>query len=242
MSLYFPAYVHACFTGGQLVLLNVRDDEYISLGAAQTRAVAPHVIGWPAPADIEREQRPLSPTRVGRLLEQLTAKGFVVDTPTGEREAVVEVPTAQSDLVRERPGHRPEVCLADAQRLLVASASAARWLQFRSLESTLQHVRDLKHAHQAHLARGVASPPIEDVRKWVAAFVRLRPLLFGARDNCLFDSLALIEYLEPLHVSPTWVIGVRVSPFVAHCWLQDGEAVFNDLPGHVRRFTPILVI
>jgi hypothetical protein len=36
------------------------------------------------------------------------------------------------------------------------------------------------------------------------------------------------------------VIGVKLNPFAAHCWLQVGDVVLNDLPERVAAFTPIL--
>jgi hypothetical protein len=78
--------------------------------------------------------------------------------------------------------------------------------------------------------------------KLVATFVHLRPLLFTTRDACLADSLSLVKFLSYYGIFPTWVFGVQTGPFAAHCWVQEGELVFNDTPDHVRRFTPILAI
>jgi hypothetical protein len=79
-------------------------------------------------------------------------------------------------------------------------------------------------------------------RKAVGAFIRLRPLLFGAQDACLFDSLALVRFLATYGLFPMCVIGVQTGPFAAHCWVQHGDVVFNDEPEYVRRFTPILAV
>jgi hypothetical protein len=35
---------------------------------------------------------------------------------------------------------------------------------------------------------------------------------------------------------------VQTKPFAAHCWVQQGDVVFNDTPEHVRRYTPILAV
>ena len=39
-----------------------------------------------------------------------------------------------------------------------------------------------------------------------------------------------------------WVFGVRTWPFSAHCWLQIGDAVLDDDPERVSRYTPIMVL
>jgi hypothetical protein len=54
--------------------------------------------------------------------------------------------------------------------------------------------------------------------------------------------LALSEFLALRDASARWVFGVQFAPFAAHCWLQQGDVVFNDNVEHVRRFTPIMVV
>jgi hypothetical protein len=244
-QLYLPAHVFACYTGtgGQLVLLDVRRDEYMGLSATQARAMAVHVANWPMPPDAADDGAPLAAERVGRLIERLREKCILSPVADGEREPPPALPTVQSKLVREFPGTRPRVSLADAGRLLLAALRSARSLRLRSLESTLHHVRDRKRERLT--ARAASSLPPRDsneLRQWVTAFIHLRPLLFGARDHCLFDSLALIEYLALRGAYPMWVFGVRILPFGAHCWVQEGAVVYNDTPEHARSFTPILSI
>jgi hypothetical protein len=70
----------------------------------------------------------------------------------------------------------------------------------------------------------------------------LRPLY--PRDYlCLFDSLALIEFLSYWEIFPNWVFGVLIDPFKAHCWVQDGKLVLADTVTFSSRwFTPIMII
>ena len=83
---------------------------------------------------------------------------------------------------------------------------------------------------------------IDTVRPLVAAFIYLRPLLYTAHNACLLDSLTLTRFLAAYGVFPDWVFGVKTDPFCAHCWVQQGEYVFNDSPDHVGEFAPILVV
>lgn len=243
-QLYLPAHVFACYTGtgGELVLLDVRRDEYMGLSATQARALATHVANWPTPPGAA-DAAPLPAERLERLVERLRAKCILSPVPEEEWEPSPALPTAQSKLVCEFPGTRPHVRLGDAGHLLLASLRAARSLRLRSLESTLRHVRDRKREQlRTRAARGLSANHADELAQWVAAFVHLRPLLFGARDHCLFDSLALVEYLALRGAYPMWVFGVRVSPFGAHSWVQDGAVVYNDTPEHVASYTPILSI
>jgi hypothetical protein len=85
--------------------------------------------------------------------------------------------------------------------------------------------------------RSDSTIPIADL---VGAFLLLRPL-YPRTYLCLFDSLCLIHFLIQFQHSPQWVVGVKVEPFGAHCWVQDGDTVLNDTVEAVRQYTPILV-
>jgi hypothetical protein len=59
---------------------------------------------------------------------------------------------------------------------------------------------------------------------------------------CLYDSLALVEFLAHYRLFPQWVFGVMAEPFAAHCWVQQDDRVLNDSVDYVRGFTPIMVV
>lgn len=61
------------------------------------------------------------------------------------------------------------------------------------------------------------------------------------RDACLPHSLAIAERLVGAGQPAQLVFGVRLGPFAAHCWVQQGALVVNDRVDVVRSFTPILV-
>lgn len=67
-------------------------------------------------------------------------------------------------------------------------------------------------------------------------------LLRTAADRCLPRSLALAFCLAARNVRTHVVIGVKLAPFGAHCWVQGGDEVLNDSVEEVLRFKPILVI
>jgi hypothetical protein len=92
-------------------------------------------------------------------------------------------------------------------------------------------------------ARGSQLSPadIGRVRHIVEAFGRHRVFFFTSREECLYDSLALIEFLALHGLYPDWVFGVRTRPFAAHCWVQQHDVVFNDTVDHATGFSPIMV-
>src|SRR5262249_40308716 len=83
---------------------------------------------------------------------------------------------------------------------------------------------------------------VERARKLVEAFARYRVFLFSSKNECLHDSLSLIEFLARFGIYPNWVFGVQARPFAAHCWVQHGGIVFNDTVEHVSGYTPIMVV
>ncbi|MCU7375150.1 lasso peptide biosynthesis B2 protein [Paucibacter sp. O1-1] len=89
---------------------------------------------------------------------------------------------------------------------------------------------------------GSRAGSLEAMTPAVAAYERLRPLLFTARAQCLLDSLALIGFLARSGFAAHWVVGVRTGPFAAHSWVQNGNTVLNDQHEYVRQFRPIHVV
>lgn len=72
-------------------------------------------------------------------------------------------------------------------------------------------------------------------------FQYLRPY-YIRKYLCLYDSLALLEFLAHYRIFPQWVFGVTGQPFNAHCWIQESDCVLNDTLEHVRGFTPIMAV
>lgn len=77
--------------------------------------------------------------------------------------------------------------------------------------------------------------------KLISQFDILRPY-FPRNYLCLFDSFALLTYLAIYDLYPTWIFGVRATPFAAHCWLQEGDFALNDSADVISAYTPVLAI
>lgn len=76
----------------------------------------------------------------------------------------------------------------------------------------------------------------------IAASFERTNLLLRPADRCLARSIAFLSLCMRRGCFPNLVIGVRVNPFVAHCWVQHEGRVLNDMVERVRLFTPILVV
>jgi hypothetical protein len=75
----------------------------------------------------------------------------------------------------------------------------------------------------------------------VWAFERAK-LLRTAADHCLPRSIALALRLARRGCRANLLLGVKLAPFAAHCWVQWRDQVLNDEFEEVARYTPILVI
>lgn len=79
----------------------------------------------------------------------------------------------------------------------------------------------------------------------IAARVRLfRQLLpyAPAVGACLFQAELLLRFLNAADLDADWVFGVRVWPFLAHCWLQVGDHCVSQAPDTLAIYRPIMAI
>lgn len=74
----------------------------------------------------------------------------------------------------------------------------------------------------------------------VRIFRELTPFFYVAHEHCLFNAVVLREFLRRQRIDSQLVIGVRVGPFAAHCWLQSGDDVLTDRAEYITGFAPIV--
>lgn len=129
------------------------------------------------------------------------------------------------DLSRRAPIASVALCLIGAWRLL----------RLGSLAQAIAYVGALGPD------RSAGSQVDDQLIESASAFDRARRLMPTAR-VCLLDSLALAAFLHRRRRYPRLVIGVTLSPFAAHCWLQAGDWVLNESVDHAASFTPILIV
>jgi hypothetical protein len=241
------SHVCICQVDDQIVLLDLRRNRYLSIGAEGASALAHHVEGWSVAgecADAKATPFTLPASRAtSALIQRLMQQGLLTRERAVSRDATraevlgLDEPTESIDFAQGDP--HSSGSLSHVARFLRSAAVAALWLQCRSLESIAAAVA----SRGARIERSMpnARAP-ETVCRSATAYARLRPFGFTAEDRCLRDSLALTNYLAAEGALARWVIGVKIRPFGAHSWVQSGAIVLNDQPDHVRRYTPILVV
>ena len=243
MQSYFLApHVYSCVTEDHVVLLDLERDKYVGVAREQVSALAGRVKGWPligsGTAEAAAEGRAPG-SRAEAVFSKMLAAGMLTTDPAiGKEASPLRMADASDALVEPGLEWRPRVTFVDVVRFLRASAVTALGLRLLPIRSVISGLVRRK----ARAAATRVPVKIDVARRATEAFIRMRPLLFGAQDACLYDSICLVRFLSYYGQFPACVIGVQTGPFGAHCWVQEGGYVFNDVPEYVRRFTPILAV
>ncbi len=247
-SYFLSPHVHVCVAGKQVVLLDLERDKYLSL--ARAHPVGRWVRGWPVPPDSAPVDAGADPEK--RLLARMISQGLLVADPTKGKEAAPVVTQQPRTAVIEYDLNSPRP-RTDAGQLwnLLCAYTAAKWsLRHRPIKAVVEAARlrgsrarsdAVAQSGGTRPSAGLA-PDMTTVKPLVTAFFQLRPWFYTARNACLLDSLTLVNFLARYGVFPQWVFGVKTDPFYAHCWVQQGDYVFNDTADYVRGFSPILVV
>ncbi|MGH8290128.1 MAG: lasso peptide biosynthesis B2 protein [Steroidobacteraceae bacterium] len=223
-------HVFPCVSGQHVVLMDLERDKYVAVAPAHR--LAGWVRGWPVGA----AQASGNPERdADELVSQMLAHGMLVTDPHLGKPAVpVTIARPERALIEFDLDARPRAGTAHLLRFARSCLRAQLSLKLSPMQSIVQTVGERK----ARLGLAVAP----DSRPLVTAFSRLRPLFYTLRAACLLDSLTLLHFLSADGICPDWVFGVKTEPFDAHCWVQQGEVLFNDVPDRVRQYSPILVV
>jgi hypothetical protein len=232
-------HVFVCLNGEHLVLLDLKEDRYWALEASQTAGLGGLVSGWPVGTnDAVAAQLPPAEETTGAL-EVLQSRGLLTEGIPPGKDATPVMPTAPArELLSEtEPSAGPQS--GSWLRVVAASAFAKFALRTWPFERVIQRVKRRKELLGA---RTPAALDADRARRLVEAFMRYRVFLFSSKEECLYDSLALLEFLARYGIYPDWVFGVQTRPFAAHCWVQQGDLVFNDTVEHVTGYTPIMVV
>ena len=232
---YFLArHAHLCVTKHHCVILDVELDQYFCVEMAAFKALATFLDGC-ITAHHNSEQCEL--TDVAALVAQLSERGIL----TSERSFGKPIQPVTVALPR-RPLPPPDRSGRLLHRLsllpafLFAAGISDHRLRRERLADILRRVeaRRMRHRRENQFEYEVTAD-------LVAAFEAFRPL-YHRPYLCLFDSLALLEFLSYYGIYPAWIFGVKTEPFIAHCWLQEGDTVLNDSVAEVAGYTPVMAV
>jgi hypothetical protein len=257
----FASHVAACSTANCAVLLDLKRDKYVGVGPAEARVLSNFIVDWPT--DTVRSNISIGTNASAFVASNETQEpAHLIDGIDRDSEAVLAELISASMLVQNGevtvfPEHieldPPEVSLLRPSAEEIPRLSVSDVIHFvtsvavtrcRLRLFSLHHVTSRTRARRVKLTKRSKQPTnMTQARIRVINFKRLSPLLFRARRACLFDSLALGEFLFRFGIAANIVIGVKLSPFFsAHCWVQYENVVFNDDPATVASYKPILTL
>lgn len=225
---FLPAHVHVCCRGDDFVFLDLKQDDYTLVqGAAAAALKAISLTG----------QVDGSQPEAADALKELLAGGLLIsDRNKGRSVRVTQAELAMESLIdpEAMPQTRPSV--SHVYRFIAACTVAAARLRWNRIEDTVKSVELRKQRYNSN-----SNFDMRAARELTAVFQTLRSL-FPRNYLCLYDSLALLEFLARHRVFPTWVFGVRLEPWAAHCWVQEGQFVFNEDVETAAGYTPIMTV
>jgi len=232
---YLVPHIYVCSTGNGVVLLDLRRDRYLGLTPLQSMSLQGIVPGWPTnncDADV-------TPDEAKKSVEELVTAGILTADPAcgksakpaAERNSSVSLTAIESEIE-----HSPPIHARDVINFMRACLSARISLKVQSFERVVDRVRRRRARNQR-----LPFPP-QRAAELADTFRRLRTLTFTAHRRCLFHALALVNFLSYYDIFPDWVLGVRLAPFTAHSWVQEGQFILDATPEDVCFYTPILAV
>lgn len=224
--------VHWCTVHGLSVLLDVDNDRYLSVPAREFEALLPYFSGATSPAGTHTCA---PPPALASLMNDLRARGLLISIPqTDAPKASVDLPPPDQIISATNTLLPVRAALRYAPAFIRSCLAADYRLRHRSLRQIISWVSQTRRSRHV--------PAAERLPYLTRIFHTLRPTY--PRDYlCLFDSLALLEFLSHWRMLPHWVFGVHVDPFEAHCWVQHDTTVLCDTDAFRSRwYSRILVV
>jgi hypothetical protein len=226
-----------CFSNEYCVFLDLRSDKYLCVEQEKMDLLGNCLRGYWNASTPPSHSHPSSDSEAGELARQLVSRGLLT-VAQAESKPVSPVQTQRptSSLLQDLNGVTSTHSPIELVRFFRAGFTATRNLKHRSLEDVVKAI-----AQRTLGRRDAAELDLPQVRRLVGTFVSLRSY-FPRSYLCLFDSLALLEFLAFYEQFPTWVFGVNGNPFAAHCWVQYDSIVLNDTVESVAGYTPIMAV
>ena len=217
------------------IVLDTRRDRYSCVTHADLSSIGHRLFGWRSQSGVEEHIPPFAATE-DALISSMKSTG-IITSDSSKGKSFAESDCAPRDralniLSSSAPVERPPLCVL---RFFLACLGVGWRLRTKQFSHTLARIEQ----RRLHVPPTAAVHDVAYISRLIAAFRDLRPL-YPRSTLCLFDSLALLEFLAKYGAVPQIIFGVIADPFQAHCWLQHGSVVINDDLERVGKYKPIL--
>lgn len=247
---YLPKHVFLTVVDTSVIFLDLQNDKYIcldpeksidliSLLSISKRNLPASVISV-FKRDVVKHDGKFAEVNDGikKLAEDLICHNLLTDDPINAVEyPLLSIKVPELDLSGYEFDNRPNIQIGHVVNFFIACSLAFYKVRFYTTEKMVGSVKYRKRRRQNPLISD-----LDNIRDLVEIFKILRPLFYTSKDHCLFDSLALIEFMARYGIYPTWIFGVKMGPFRAHCWVQDNNFIYNETLDQAHYFTPIMAI
>jgi len=235
---YLRRQAFVCLSNQHYVMLDLLADMYLRMEKGPFEAVA-RCMHLPPPLGKSAHNfgNPELSVECHALLGELLARRLLTEDPGQANDRASEsMAIPLQTLIGGEEHINLVACLRHFFSFMAASGAAAAWLK-EPIAQTVNRVTERKSR------RALRSPQfnVDRARALISIFCQLRPI-YNRQYLCLFDSLALLNFLAKYDIFPSWVFGVQSEPFSAHCWVQQDEFLLNDTVDRVGIYTPLLAV
>lgn len=241
-QLLLTRHTFICLTDNTLVFLDLHKDNYSCLESRHTRPIA-KLLGLPITAD-KNGATDSSITTISedaaKVVQDLIDNGLATrDATKGKRAELIPQDTELKEMLGYFPDEGPKINAGHILNFFKALVIAKVSRKFLPIEYTVNRVRRRK---ERFYAKGGTETDYERINELVEIYKILKPLFVTVKDECLFNSLFLIEFLACYRVYPSWYFGVRLNEFYAHAWVQGGNTIYDDFIISTSQNQPIMAV
>lgn len=227
-----------CPTRRHWVVLDIRNDCYLSVDRLEFESLRPWLHGACAENEAAAADVVSMPPCAAKLATNLVARGILSERSDIGKPVTPVESSVPNSAIESQTGHTNiRLRLASVPAFFWASTRADYRLRRQSLHTL---VTDLQRRN-ARMRSANKTFNWDVATRLTQRFQSLR-LIYPRPYLCIYDSLALLEFFALHSLFPTWVFGVTVDPFRAHCWLQQGDVVIGDAIERVRSYRPIMYV
>jgi hypothetical protein len=231
------SHAFVCLTDDIFVFLDLKNDQYSCLERQHTQGFAKIMGLLDALPQAEREP-PVEASELRGIITDLETRGLVTRDPAAGRcAALIPEPTQLKELSGYAIGEVPKIRAGHVISFFRALITVKTMLRFASMERIITRVKRRK----LRQAQTRETDPAK-IAEMVEIYKILKPLFVTVKDQCLYNSFFLIEFLARYRIYPSWYFGVRLNQFYAHCWVQDGDTLYDDFVQSVCQNRPIMKV
>ncbi len=242
---YLTEQTFICLTDHTFVFLDLHNDKYSCLESKHTEPFSA-LMGLRLPARENAEPfdvvspgpNPLTNDAFFEVVQDLVSRGLVTQDPErGKRAELIPQGSDLKELLGYEIGEAPKMRARHVLNFFKALIIVKSMLRFASMERIVGRVKNRREK-----MANVALQDMEKINEMAEVYKILKPLFVTVKDNCLFNSFFLIEFLACYRIYPSWHFGVRLHEFYAHCWVQDGNMIYDDFIDNTCNNQPIMAV